>query len=212
MQRPDAMPFVLRRAGRLALAAVLSSAAVLAAPDPTVSSQSKPPPGVRAGGDGVGGIEKTAGNQPGAPSSSNGGTPTSGGTTLAATEEATGSGWSDLGGELSGSDLPRLQAVGGLQPGGALTLLASDARPFAPAALVLGTSTADLPFKGGFLVPRPDLVLTGLTIDAAGGLVLQATMPDMLPAGATVCLQLWMVDPLGPQGFAATNALLYIAP
>ena len=62
------------------------------------------------------------------------------------------------------------------------------------------------------LGPFPDLLLAGLVTDASGGLLLAGTLPDGLPPGLQVCLQLWTVDAAGPRGFGATNGLLITLP
>ena len=121
-------------------------------------------------------------------------------------------GWTDLGGTLPADGAATLAATGGTTAGSDLVLEASGLVAHAPATLVLGTGVANLPFKGGTLVPVPELLLTGLVLDSQGGLLLSATLPEELPAGLTLCLQLWSADPAGPKGFAATNALLITLP
>jgi hypothetical protein len=199
MQRSD-----LRRLG-LSLMALLLLAATgrtQAAPGEVLK-----PSTVRRGGDGVGGIEKTAGQ--GSATGKNSPSTSDNATLASPTEEST---WADLGGELPAGGPATLAATGGTEAGAALLLEASGLAPKAPAALIIGTGVANLPFKGGTLVPAPQLMLTGFAINVHGGLVLPALLPEDLPSGLTLCLQLWSPDVTGPKGFAATNALLITLP
>jgi hypothetical protein len=114
--------------------------------------------------------------------------------------------WMPLGGALGGTaGLPVLAGHGVLQAGEAFGVELDHAAPAAAAALVVGSTQANLPFKGGVLVPTPTIVVSGLVTDAAGALALDGTWP----AGATgaFVLQAWIVDAGGPHGFAASNAL-----
>ena len=72
--------------------------------------------------------------------------------------------------------------------------------------LFVGLSELGAPFKGGTLVPAVDL-LVPLTTDAAGGTSLQATWPAGIPPGFNFWVQVWIADPGGPVGFAASNGL-----
>jgi hypothetical protein len=168
------------------------------------------PPGATRGGDGVGGIEKGAASGPGAPAGPNGGPP--GGQFPGATEAAASAAWTDAGGGLPGEHVPALEGSGGEGAGQPLTLSLREAATAAPALLVVGTSAALLPFKGGTLVPSPDLVLAGLLTDATGSLQLQATLPAELPPGLQLWVQLWVPDAGAPQGLSATNALRLALP
>ena len=203
MQRTD-----VHRLGSAVLALLLLAAAGHAqsasGPDRVVT-----PPSATHGGDGVGGIEKTAG-QPAGPVGPN--SPVTGTGATFGQSLDNEQGWIDLGGQLPADGAASLSATGGATAGSPLELEASGLVPRAPATLVLGTSVANLPFKGGTLVPSPDLLLSGLVLDGQGALLLGATMPEGLPAGLTLCLQLWSPDPSGPKGFAATNALLITVP
>jgi hypothetical protein len=88
------------------------------------------------------------------------------------------------------------------------TLLAhSEVRvTLAPVLCVLGLGAGSLPFKGGVLVPDPDVMLTGLVTDAAGDLELHVDVPAGL-AGFTLVEQFWIEDPAAPHRWAASNAL-----
>jgi hypothetical protein len=204
MQRSD-----LHRFGSVLFAVLLATAAGHAQSSSGGPSSVVTPSSVRRGGDGVGGIEKTSGHSPG-PGGQNAGNAPPGPSFGQELEPAPT--WTDLGGELPPGGTAVLSASGGTTPGAALELEASGTAPLAPATLVLGTDVVNLPFKGGTLVPSPDLLLAGLLTDAQGGLLLAGTMPDALPSGLTICLQLWTVDAAGPKGFDATNALLITLP
>jgi len=115
--------------------------------------------------------------------------------------------WSYAGGSLPGTHgAPSLTATGTLQAATPVSLELRDARESAPAALVLGPSLLEAPFKGGTLVPMPSLtVLVGT--NAIGELALSATWPAGIPSGATLWVQAWIQDPAAVAGWAATNAL-----
>jgi len=101
---------------------------------------------------------------------------------------------------------PRLAGSGGLVPGELVTLSVTDALPGTPGFLVLGSALVDLPFAGGVLAPQPD-VLVPLLADAAGQAALSARWPQGLPAWTSIWMQAWMIDPAGPHGFSASDAL-----
>jgi len=122
---------------------------------------------------------------------------------------ALGDPWSDLGSGLAGTGglVPALVGEGPLTGGSANGLVMTDALPGAGATLVAGFSRIDAPFKGGVLVPSPDVLLAGLTVDATGGTTLPFTWPTGIPAGTTLAFQQWVVDAGGPAGLSATNGL-----
>jgi hypothetical protein len=116
--------------------------------------------------------------------------------------------WSNLGHPLAGSlGDPHLYAEGSLAPSSPLKLLLDAAAPSALSALVLGLSVANVPFKGGTMVPFPNVLLPGLATNASGKLNLSATWPAAVPSGLTVVLQHWIVDGSGPVGFTASNGI-----
>ncbi len=120
--------------------------------------------------------------------------------------------WTDLGHALAGSaGVPHLTASGSLAAGAAYSIALSSARPGASAWLVLGTSSVDLPYCGGLLVPSPDVVIATPT-DAVGAAVLAGTTPAGLPAGVSIFVQYWIADPAGIAGLAASNAETKTAP
>jgi hypothetical protein len=119
--------------------------------------------------------------------------------------------WQGLNGGLPGTDgVPELSGTGTLQANTPMGLALVRARASAPAALVVGLQIANLPFKGGTLVPFPQLLVSGLLVHPDGTLHLNATWPG-LPPGLKVVLQFWIVDPAGVVGLSASNALAAVA-
>jgi len=76
---------------------------------------------------------------------------------------------------------------------------------------VAGGRRIDLPFKGGVLVPSPDLV-GAIVLDDSGGRQIDFRWPQGVPSGMSMIWQVWVADASGPAGFAATNALQSVAP
>jgi hypothetical protein len=120
--------------------------------------------------------------------------------------------WRDRGFALAGTHgLPVFTGTGLLEAGAIITLSLSNAKENALAGLVLGTSATFQPFKGGIMVPSPDLLVI-LATNAAGEISLQTTLAGSPPPGTTLFVQYWIQDPAGPLGFAASNALSQTAP
>ncbi|HEX5011892.1 MAG TPA: hypothetical protein VFY71_15975, partial [Planctomycetota bacterium] len=121
--------------------------------------------------------------------------------------------WQDLGGALAGSlGLPLLTGDGPLTALSPLSLSVANAQPNAGLTLIAGFFDAELPFKGGTLVPSPDIIVLGLSTGPAGSFTLGTTWPAGVPAGFHVDVQGWIADAAGPKGFAATNGLSGTAP
>jgi hypothetical protein len=76
---------------------------------------------------------------------------------------------------------------------------------------VVGVSPLDAPFKGGVMVPSPDLLFV-LTTDFFGASSFGGLWPAGVPSGFTTYFQWWIQDPGGPKGFAASNALAGTTP
>ena len=70
----------------------------------------------------------------------------------------------------------------------------------------------NVPFKGGVLVPKVDLLIMGLATDGTGELVLGSTWPTGIPPATTMYFQHWIVDPAGPKGLSASNGLAGTTP
>ncbi len=120
--------------------------------------------------------------------------------------------WGDIGGSLAGaSGAPQLAGTGDVTAGSVISLATTGAAANASAFVVFGISLLDAPFKGGTLVPNPDLVI-GLTTDGAGALSVGGAIPAGLPSGTLLASQTWIIDAGAPVGFAATNALCATTP
>lgn len=117
--------------------------------------------------------------------------------------------WTLLFGASSGTlGEPLLEGGGSLQGGTPVSLALSNARPNGSATLVMGLSLLAAPYKGGVLMPSPDVLVAGLPVDGAGTLLIADTWPVGIPAGVSFYSQHWIVDPAGPHGLAASNGLL----
>jgi uncharacterized membrane protein len=116
--------------------------------------------------------------------------------------------WTDLGHGLAGvKGVPALKGTGTLVPGSTIQLVLSNAKRGGVAAYFAGISEVDAPFKQGIMVPSLDFVLTNLPIDPTGKLSLEYLWPAGLPSGFSTYHQMWVIDPAGSAGFAASNAL-----
>ena len=125
---------------------------------------------------------------------------------------AIGDHWSDLGYDLPGTHgSPALLGEGHLVPGSPLTLTLSNVRAQTTAFGIVGLSAIYLPFSGGTFVPAPTLIFnfpTGGTSGTPSTVSLTGSLPDAIPIGTEIYTQFWILDPAGPQGFAASNAVL----
>ncbi|HZM00999.1 MAG TPA: hypothetical protein VFD43_12195 [Planctomycetota bacterium] len=106
---------------------------------------------------------------------------------------------------------PCLVGSGALEPDSVAALAIEHGPPLAPAAIVLGGAAAGIPFKGGLLVPLPQLMIW-ITVSATGDAFVSGRWPAHVPSGFELWAQVWMLDDGGPQGFSATNAVHAIAP
>jgi FG-GAP-like repeat len=120
-------------------------------------------------------------------------------------------GWLALPGALAGeAGAPVLGVHGWPVPGAAVELGVCHAAASQATFVIAGLSELGAPFKGGLLVPAPDLVMGPAFTAPDGALGLVIHWPA-LPPGAPIWLQIWIVDAEGPAGFAATNALRVIS-
>lgn len=108
--------------------------------------------------------------------------------------------------------VPVLLGTGTLAAGSPVSLNVSHAAPLAPLTLVIGLSRVDLPFKGGLLVPSPDLLISGLVTNGSGALTLPATWPAGLPSGLSIWLQAWITDAAATKNLSATTSLRAFTP
>jgi len=107
---------------------------------------------------------------------------------------------------------PELRGEGPLQPGTPWSLELSIAARHAPAAFVAGTSAASLPFKGGVMVPAPNLIVSGFITDGEGRLELQGLWPGGVPPQSELWIQAFVVDVGAPAGLSASNAVMATTP
>ncbi len=127
--------------------------------------------------------------------------------------QTTSNAWVDLGNALAGTGgAPVLVGIGDLTVGTSVGISLSNAFPNGSAFVVVGSSNLSAPLFGGIIVPNPDLILPPLPIGAGGTLILSSTMPAGVPPGIPVFVQGWIPDPLGPQGWAASNAIMALTP
>lgn len=111
--------------------------------------------------------------------------------------------------------LPGTPAAGGLPPllsgrgtaqvGSALSWTVAGP-PYLPAVFGSARARIDTPLLGALLLPFSAAVLFRAT-DGNGTASLQPQIPPTVPASSAIWSQVWIVDPLGAQGFTASNAL-----
>jgi hypothetical protein len=117
--------------------------------------------------------------------------------------------WTDEGHALAGvAGSPVFTGSGSLAGGSANTLALASAAPGALAGLIVGLTSANLSFKGGTLVPAPDVGPVLVPVSAAGSIALPFTMPVGLPAGTSLWMQWAIPDAAAVHGVALSNALL----
>ncbi len=120
--------------------------------------------------------------------------------------------WTDLGSGLAGgNEAPCLTGSGALAFQSTVAFELTNATPLATATFVVGTQAVNAPFKGGVLVPSPELLVAGVT-DAAGALTLSGSVSLVLPSGLTMLAQTWLADSGAPHGYAASNAIMASVP
>ena len=116
--------------------------------------------------------------------------------------------FSDQGNGLAGTNgVPVLTGSGTLAPSTPIGLLLTNALPGSTTTLIIGLSALNAPFKGGVLVPNPDVLIFGLPINGLGTLALNGTWPGNIPSNVSFYFQHWIVDAGGPVGLAASNGL-----
>jgi hypothetical protein len=114
--------------------------------------------------------------------------------------------WRILGGGLAGKEVPNLVGLGPLTAGATTRLALRGAPATSPVFLVAGLQQIDFPLLGGILVPLPQVVVP-VSSGALGDLDFAFAWPPS-PSGTQVFFQAWTLDPLAPQGWAASNGLL----
>ena len=116
--------------------------------------------------------------------------------------------WLDLDLGLSGSfGVPSLSAQGTGKPGTPYAFVVDGALPGAPMAQAVGLSTVGVGLLGGTLVPSPDFISFGFMADGKGQYLDTGEFKSTAVSGSEIFLQFWVLDPAGPEGWAATNGL-----
>jgi len=119
--------------------------------------------------------------------------------------------WVDLGASKPGVGAPPEMLAAGTLMGGSSNAVALTGAPGSTWAwLVAGMSALDAPFKGGTMVPDPQLVLP-LQLGAKGAVLLPFTWPTAMPQDVSIFLQFWVQDPAASLGLSASNALRGLA-
>ena len=122
-------------------------------------------------------------------------------------------GFLDLGNSLAGTKAVALTGQGFACPGDTVSLDMKLGLPNTIAFLAYGRGTANIPFKGGLIVPNTALGGTRTVItDGQGKASVAGPWPPGVPSGFEFTFQYWQPDPFGPQGWAATNAVKLTAP
>jgi len=124
-----------------------------------------------------------------------------------------GSPFLDHGHALPGTNgYPVQLASGSLLAGEPFAFQLVNGLPRGLATIVLGASQADLPFKGGTMVPFPDLLLFGNPMGPDGAAGVAGNWTPGIPSGITLWLQWWFADEGGVAGKAASSGLSLTTP
>ncbi len=127
--------------------------------------------------------------------------------------ETTGGPFSDLGSSLPGATGAPQMFGDGTLVGNSPTLIGlSNAAPNAVAFLGVGSTNLSVPFFGGNLVPSGDVAILPLATNNVGFLPYTFQWPTGVTPGADLFWQYWVVDPSGPEGLTASNALVCTTP
>jgi hypothetical protein len=120
--------------------------------------------------------------------------------------------WTDLGNGLAGTSgtPPVLTGEGPLLPTAGTKIRVEGGPAGSAGYLIVGLSSLAAPFKGGVMVPNPDLPAV-IAFDGAGVFQAIFSWPTEVPAGFMMWWQCWAPDAGGPAGFAASNGLLSVA-
>jgi len=115
--------------------------------------------------------------------------------------------WLDLGFSLAGTGglSPQLCGTGPMTSGSSNEIGLFDALDGAPSFLVTGFVPILASFKGGTLVPGPQLILS-FTANGEGTVHLPFVLSPV-PAGVNLYHQFWIKDSGGPVGFSSSNGL-----
>jgi len=116
--------------------------------------------------------------------------------------------WDNLGLGMAGTGglVPVLVGTGPQACEAITTITLTNARPNSQAWLPIGATYLGLACKGGTLVPQLDLIIV-FTTSPTGDLFLASPWPVGVPPGFEIYYQVWVKDPGGVQGFAASNGM-----
>jgi hypothetical protein len=120
--------------------------------------------------------------------------------------------WTRVGlgkGGLNG--VPQLRGVGSLAGGTTVEVTLTSGKPGSSAFFVMSAASLQAPFKGGTLVPFPDIILDFPT-NGSGVSAPATTWPLGVPAGAKLWFQVWQQDPTGYSGWISSNGLVGTTP
>ncbi|HZM01117.1 MAG TPA: hypothetical protein VFD43_12790, partial [Planctomycetota bacterium] len=115
--------------------------------------------------------------------------------------------WINLLGGLPGTvGVPKLAGTGTLVGGTPANVTLTKGKPLAPSALAVGLTAAQIPFKGGILVPHPGWIFF-FPLGSTGSLSLNFNWPNGLPSGFKMYWQFMIKDAAALNGVALSNAL-----
>jgi hypothetical protein len=112
---------------------------------------------------------------------------------------------------LSGPS-PIIAAWGTLEPLSEFGVRSYDVFVQVDTWFVVGLSRIDQPFKGGVLVPSPDIILGPVVSDGFGSVTLTGIWPDGVPIGTEVVIQSWVSGHLAVDPFEDSQGLVAVTP
>ncbi|GJM21785.1 MAG: hypothetical protein DHS20C15_17000 [Planctomycetota bacterium] len=121
--------------------------------------------------------------------------------------------WVDIGGGLAGSGgVPVATGEGSLFAGSTAKLKLANGTFFTDAYLVWGFSRIDVAFRGGVMIPAPDILTGPFFVTVGGSTNAQGPMPSGVPSDLPIYFQWWTNDASGPLGWTASNGLEVFTP
>ncbi len=117
--------------------------------------------------------------------------------------------WTDLGLAKAGTGnvVPVVSGTGSLAANTSGTLDLIDALPSTTSTLVVGFADLSAPFKGGTLVPTPDIFIGPLVSSGTGNITLPFVFPAGVPSDFDFYVQHWISDPGATFGLSSSNGL-----
>jgi hypothetical protein len=125
-----------------------------------------------------------------------------------------GSALLDLGHQLEGANGWPIQIASGSFAGGTPFSFSLAHGPVGGGVVyhIIGFSILDAPFKGGTMVPTPNLLSGPWTPTGTGALLLAGTWPMGVPSGFPLVAQFWFASSGSIAGFAASSGVLVTMP